>query len=200
MSRTQPYQPLLLRLLHGINGLLILAAIGTGALIYNRYDGRFGKIPLAGIPVSIDFHGSVGIGLLFIFSALALYSFYAGSQRLVQSDTGENLLKVGKPQWWYALHRITNTVMLMAVTLALVSGRLMEEDWLKDKDFNHLAYTLHLSGWVLVVSGLVIHVLLSLKVGGTPLVLSMFSPEYRGTREVWPWQKKTTTLNREGNG
>ncbi len=197
MSRVQPYQPLLLRLLHGVNGFLILAAIVTGALVYNRFDGRWGKLDLTVSPVIIDIHGTIGLILLFIFAVFALYSFYFGKQRLIQDNVGDQLRQVNRPQWWNALQRILNTLMLIAVTFSLLTGRFMKEDWLKDRDLNHLAYTLHLSGWVVLVLGIVLHVLLGLKVGGMPLILSMYSPEYRGTREAWPWQKKTVTRETE---
>ncbi|MCC5618852.1 cytochrome b/b6 domain-containing protein, partial [Nostoc sp. CHAB 5836] len=45
MPRSVPYQPLLLRILHGASGILAIAAIITGFLVYNTYDRRFGKIP-----------------------------------------------------------------------------------------------------------------------------------------------------------
>ncbi|MGV0107203.1 hypothetical protein NSTCB13_06062 [Nostoc sp. DSM 114160] len=44
MTRSAPYQPLLLRILHGLSGILVIAAIITGFLVYNTYDRRFGGI------------------------------------------------------------------------------------------------------------------------------------------------------------
>ncbi|MFM5981538.1 MAG: cytochrome b/b6 domain-containing protein, partial [Sphaerospermopsis kisseleviana] len=46
MTRSAPYQPLLLRIIHGVNGILVIAAIITGFLVYNTFDQRFGKLPI----------------------------------------------------------------------------------------------------------------------------------------------------------
>jgi hypothetical protein len=51
---------------------------------------------------------------------IALYSFHAGRRRLVQADSVAQLAEVGKPIWWYSLHRIVNTLLLLAATFALV--------------------------------------------------------------------------------
>jgi len=44
MSRSAPYQPLLLRLFHNAHALLVLGALITGFWVYNTYDGRFGTL------------------------------------------------------------------------------------------------------------------------------------------------------------
>ena len=44
MSRSAPYQPLLLRILHGVSGILVIAAIITGFLVYNTYDRQIWEI------------------------------------------------------------------------------------------------------------------------------------------------------------
>jgi hypothetical protein len=46
MPRSKPYQPLLLRLLHGVNAVLIIGAAITGFLVYDSWDGRFGGLSL----------------------------------------------------------------------------------------------------------------------------------------------------------
>ena len=43
---SQPYQPLLLRILHGLIGLFTIAAVITAYWTYDVYDGRWGSITL----------------------------------------------------------------------------------------------------------------------------------------------------------
>ena len=42
----RPYQPSLLRLLHGATALLALAAWLSGLVVYSSFDGRWGRLPL----------------------------------------------------------------------------------------------------------------------------------------------------------
>jgi hypothetical protein len=37
MNRSTPYQPLILRILHGISGTLVIGAIISGFLVYNTF-------------------------------------------------------------------------------------------------------------------------------------------------------------------
>ena len=168
MPRSRPYQPSLLRLLHGVNALIALLAIITSFWVYNTYDGRFGKVPLPQINDMIGIHGTFGAIFLFVMPALALYSFHIGQKRLVQPDSFKKLTQVGKPIWWYSLHRIVNTWMLLAATFALITGRMMKEEWLPVGELNHIWYSLHLIGWVVLVSSFAIHLLMVAKVGGVP--------------------------------
>ncbi len=174
MSRSTRYQPFLLRILHGVSGILAIAAMITGFLVYNTFDGRFGKILIPRIEAIIDIHGTFAVFFFAAFPAFALYSFHAGNKRLLQQDFLQNLTQVGKPIWWVSLQRIANTLMLIASVLAVISGRMMQEEWLPTGELNHSWYYLHLSAWVLVVCCLAIHILMSSKVGGLPLLVSMF--------------------------
>jgi hypothetical protein len=54
-----PYQPLLLRILHGLIGLTAIAAIVTAFWTYNTYDGRWGKIPLPKFSEIEGIHGTL---------------------------------------------------------------------------------------------------------------------------------------------
>ena len=175
MSRPKPYQPSLLRLLHGVNALIALLAIITSFWVYNTFDGRFGRLPLPEINDIIGIHGTFGLTFLIVMPALALYSFHVGHKRLVQPDSFAKLTKVGKPIWWYSLHRIVNTVILLAATWSLITGRMMKEEWLPTGELDHIWYQLHLTGWVILVVCLVMHFLMSVKVGGWSIILSMFS-------------------------
>lgn len=187
MARSAPYQPLLLRLLHGFNALLVLVALPTGFWLYNSYDGRFGRLDLPKVGKDmIDIHGTVGFTLLFSLIGLVLYSFYSGRKRLIQ---GGSLGKIATPQWWFALHRVVNTGFLVALGLAVLSGKNMSEEWLPEGELGSPWYAMHLGAWGLIASFLILHFLMLIKVGGVPLILSMLDPRFRpnDTPAQW-WQ------------
>jgi Prokaryotic cytochrome b561 len=190
MSRARPYQPLLLRILHGLNAAIALLAILTSFWVYNIYDGRLIQLPFPKIPDIIGLHGTFGLTFFLLMPAFALYSFHLGSQRLIQPNSFAKLTQLGKPIGWYSLHRIVNTVMLLAATWAVITGRMMKEEWLPAGDLDRVWYKLHLSGWVILVSCIGIHILMGLKVGGIPLIRSMFSRHYllEDSPRVW-WNK-----------
>jgi hypothetical protein len=190
MSRSAPYQPLWLKILHGVSGILAIAAIITGYLAYNTFDGRFGKLAIPRIGAIIDIHGTFAVFFFFVFPAFALYSFHAGNKRLLQEDSLQNLTQFGRPIWWVSLQRITNTLMLIASVLAVLSGRMMKEEWLPTGELNHSWYYLHLIGWVVMVSCLAIHILMSSKVGGVPLLLSIFSWKVRPEDSPTQWSSR----------
>ena len=191
MPPSKPYQPLLLRLLHGLNGAIALLAILTAFMVYNTYDGRFGKVPVPRIADIIGIHGTFGKLLLFgVMPTFALYSFLAGKKRLVQPDSFGKLTQLGKPIWWYSLHRIVNTLMLLALTFAIVSGSMVKEEWLPAGDLTQVWYYLHLSGWAVLVFCLLMHLLMNAKVGGLPLILSMFDVAYRREDSPAAWWRK----------
>lgn len=179
MSRSAPYQPLLLRILHGVSAILVITAIITGFLVYNTFDQRFGGISIPRIDPIQDIHGTLGLAFLLLLPVFALYSFHAGEKRLLQPDSIQKLTQVGKPIWWVSLQRIVNTLMLFASILAVISGRMMKEEWLPVGELDHLSYYFHLIAWVIMLCGLAIHLLMSAKVGGAPLLLSMLSWKFR---------------------
>lgn len=190
MPKTQPYQPLSFRILHGsIAGLVILALI-TGVLIYNAYDGRIGHLPIPTVPRIMGIHKLFGRAFLLVIPLFALYSFHAGRRRLLQADTVNQLQSIGKPIWWYSLHRIVNTLMLLAATFALISGRQMEEGWLKSGDLTQVWYSLHLASWVIMALCLGMHLLMSFKVGGLPLLLSIVQISSRLDDRPALWAKQ----------
>lgn len=175
MSKSKPYQPLLLKLLHGVNAAIAILAIITAFLVYNTYDGRFGKVAVPQIADIIGIHGTFGkLLILGVMPAFALYSFHKGQQRLIQPDSLGKLTQFGKPIWCYSLHRIVNTVMLVAIAFSIASGSMVKEEWLPAGKLTQVWYYLHISGWIILVFCLAIHLLMSAKVGGLPLILSMF--------------------------
>lgn len=194
MARSYPYHPLALRLFHSVNGLVIVSAICTGFLVYNRFDGRFGRLPLPALDNIIGIHGTFGLTLLFVFPVFALYSFHAGRKRLVHIDSFSKLSQVGRPVWWYSLHRIINTLILIATGFALLSGRMMQESWLPLGEFFHFWYSAHLLAWMVMALSIPLHLLMIIKVGGVPLILSMIS-FYNRPGDGWgAWLTKIRSL------
>ncbi|MBE9011913.1 cytochrome b/b6 domain-containing protein [Pseudanabaenaceae cyanobacterium LEGE 13415] len=187
MSRTKPYQPSLLRFLHGVNALFVIGALITGYWVYNTFDGRFGKIPLPRINPIIDYHGTIGL-MFFLFAPLFLiYSLWLGRKKLIQKESIAQLSQVGKPIWWIGLHKSTNTVMLVAIAFAAISGKLMDETWLPRGELHHVAYSLHLLSWATMLVCLALHLLMSAKVGGAPLLLSIASLKVRSDDHPKLW-------------
>lgn len=179
MKLAQPYQPLLLRILHGLTGLFLVSAILTAFWTYDTYDGRWGRIPLPDYRDIEGLHGTFGLYTLLVFPAFVLYAFHRGHKRLIQPDSLATLAQVGKPIWWYTLNRFTNTFVLVALTLALLSGKMMDETWLPKGELNHAWYYAHLIAWVIMVVAIALHLLMNAKVGGAPLLNSMLNWQFR---------------------
>jgi hypothetical protein len=194
MNPSRPYQPLLLRILHGLSAAIAILSIITSFWVYNTYDGRFIQFPLPKINDIIGIHGTFGLTFLLFFPVLAIYSFYWGQKRLLQTNSLTKLTQVSKPVWWYSLHRIVNTLMLFAATWALITGRQMKEEWLPAGELNHLWYQLHLSAWVLLFVCLLIHILMAIKVGGSPLIISMFRWQHPPEESPRLWWQKLRSL------
>ena len=162
----RPYQPSLLRLLHGATVLLVLGAWTTGCLVYNRFDGRWGRLPLALSGDWIDIHGTVGVVLWPVALLFGLYSLTLGRQRLRQP---------------------ANAIALLALALAVGSGKLMVEDWLEDAQLGHAVYTVHLLAWLAVAGTVVAHLASVLSRGGRPMAASMVSLELRPRDQPRDW-------------
>lgn len=188
MSPSTPYQPLLLRLLHGGAALALLAALFTAYWTYDTYDGRWGGLALPTYRAIEGLHGTFGLWTLLIFPALVIYAFHRGQRRLLQSDSFSKLAQVGKPIWWYTLNRGANTLVLLALTFALFSGKMMDETWLPRGQLNHGWYYAHLISWIVMVGAIALHWLINAKVGGTLLLLSMFALQVRpqDSPTLWP--------------
>ncbi|NEZ57922.1 cytochrome b/b6 domain-containing protein [Adonisia turfae] len=180
MKPTYPYQPFLLRLLHGLTGAFLVLAILTAFWTYNTYDGRWGTIPLPAYKAIEGIHGTFGLYTLLIFPAFVFYAFNRGKHRLVQPEALTTLTqKIGQPIWWVNLSRFVNTLTLIALTFALFSGKMMDEKWLPNGELKHFWYYGHLVSWVVMVVAIAIHLLMNAKVGGTPFLLSMMTWKFR---------------------
>jgi len=190
MTPSAPYQPLIFRILHGVTGILVIGAIISGFLVYNTFDKRFGYIPIPKINPIQDIHGTLGVFFLILLPFFAVYSFHAGKKRLLQPDSIQKLTQFGKPIWWVSLQRLVNTKMLFAAVLAVISGRMMKEEWLPTGEFDHIWYYVHLIAWLIMICFLAIHVLMSAKVGGVPLLLSILSWKFRAEDNPLSWYSR----------
>jgi len=63
-AKPPPYQPSLLRLLHGAIALLVPLAWNTGLQVFFAHDGRFGRLPFTLPGEWIDIHATVGVWAL----------------------------------------------------------------------------------------------------------------------------------------
>ncbi len=176
---SQLYQPFLLRILHGLTGLFVIAAILTAFWTYDTYDGRWGRVSLPRFEEIEGIHGTFGLCALLVFPLFALYAFHRGHKRLIQQNSVAMLRQLSKPIGWYTLHRVINTLAILALTLAVFSGKMMDENWLPQGELNHSWYYAHLTSWVLMVVCIALHLLMSAKVGGVPLLLSILSYQFR---------------------
>lgn len=188
-AKSQPYQPLLLRIFHGLTGLFTIAAIITAFWTYDVFDGRWGTISLPKFTEIEGIHGTFGLWSLLIFPLFAIYAFHKGQKRLIQPDSFNKLTDFAKPIWWYTLHRLVNTLSILAVTFAVFSGKMMDEKWLPQGELNHTWYYAHLISWLILVTCIALHGLMSIKVGGIPLILSMISLRFRSKVSPALWRK-----------
>jgi hypothetical protein len=95
MKTNQPYQPLLLRILHGFTGIVLIAAMVTAYWTYDTFDGRWLKLPLPEYGEIESIHGTFGLYTLIIFPIFAIYAFRRGNKRLIQSDSLNKLTQFG---------------------------------------------------------------------------------------------------------
>lgn len=197
MPSSQPYQPLLLRILHGLTGVFLITAMLTAFWTYDTYDGRWGKIPLPDYKDIEGLHGTFGLYTLLIFPAFVIYAFHRGQKRLVQADSLAKLDQINKPIWWYTLSRFANTLALLALTFSLFSGKMMDETWLPRGELDHTWYYAHLISWGVMAIAIALHLLMNARVGGAPLFLSMMNRQFRekDSPTLWPAQTSAYIAN-----
>jgi hypothetical protein len=166
---TPPYQPSLLRLLHSAMALLVPLAWFSGLLVYSLHDGRWGRLAWSPGGDWIDIHGMVGV---LLWPPALLFALYA--------------LSLGR----WRLNRPANAAGLLGLALAVGSGKLMNEDWLRSGQLEHFVDSLHLTAWLVVAVVLIWHVAAVLVRGGTALAASMFHLQLRvnDTPRHWPAQ------------
>ncbi|MEA5540529.1 MAG: hypothetical protein WAN66_24680 [Limnoraphis robusta] len=88
---SHPYQPLLLRILHGVTGICAIAAILMAAWRYDTDDRRFSRIFLPKLEAIEGIHGTFGLWTLLIFPVFVVYAFRRGQKRLIQPDSVQKL-------------------------------------------------------------------------------------------------------------
>jgi Prokaryotic cytochrome b561 len=214
-----PYQPSLLRLIHGVTGLLVLLLTISGYWIYNQFDGRWGKLTI--LPSSnsmIGFHYLLGSKFTLVPLVLLLYSVTLGRRKLIQPNTfkaitadrptappeanqsatkSAKLSQQASKRQWFGWGQVINTFMLLAIGLAWISGRRMDDVWLTNQDFNHWPYWLHLASWLIIGVGIGLHVLTHFKVGGMPLLISIYKLAMRKNDRPQDWFRQITQVFRK---
>jgi hypothetical protein len=117
----------------------------------------------------IDLHGSFGV---LLWPLALLFAGYA--------------LTLGRRP----LRRPANAAALVALALAVGSGKLMQEDWLRQGQLHHLVYSVHLVAWVVMAAAVLAHLGAVLVGGGAPLLRSMLSLRLRPGDQPrdWPGQ------------
>ena len=149
--------------------LLVPLAWVSGLVVYSLHDGRWGRLPWRPSSDWIDLHGSVAVMLWPMALLFAAYALTVGRFRLRQPATA---------------------TILIGLILAVGSGKLMNEDWLRSGQFHHLAYSLHLLAWLLIAASLGWHVCALWSRGGWPLVCSMFRLQIRANDQPGSWIKQ----------
>jgi hypothetical protein len=187
MPQSGPYQPVLLRISHGAIALLTVLALVSGFWVYNTYDKRWGSFTLPKLATIQDLHGTIALTFLLTLPFFALYSFHLGYRRLPQEQSFTQLKQLGTPAWWISIHRFTNVLMLLSVTFASLTGRMMQEKWLPAGEVDHQWYLAHLVAWVCVFVSLALHLLIGAKVGGVPLLVSIFNWRMRNEDTPHAW-------------
>ncbi len=188
MKIIRPYQPLLLRVVHGLTAFFLIFAMITAYWTYDVYDGRWGQIPLPKFEEIEGIHGTFGLWTLLVFPTLVFYAFHQGRKRLIQRNTLSNLTKINGKGWSYHLHRVINTLMLISLTFAVFTGKMMDEKWLPNGELNHGWYLAHLLSWVIMIFSLGYHLLISAKIGGLAFFFSMFNWLYKPQDSPQHWQ------------
>jgi hypothetical protein len=153
MAQTSPYQPLLLRLLHGAMVVLVPLAWLSGAVVFSNHDGRWLRLPLQVPGDWIDIHGTIGV---LLWPLAALFAIYA--------------LSVGR----FRLRHGANAAALIGLVLAVGSGKFMQEAWLRNGDLDHFIYHLHLLAWLMMAAAVAWHIQAVFSRGGFALARSMF--------------------------
>lgn len=169
MPPVRPYQPSLFRLLDGTMILLVPLAWLSGFLVYSNHDGRWGRLGSSMPGNWIDIHGTIGVILWPLALLFGLYALSIGRARLNQA---------------------ANAAALLGLTLAVGSGKLMKEDWLRNGQLEHIVYSLHLLAWLLIAGAVLWHLAALTKKGGTALTTSVFQLHLRNNDlpQHWPNQ------------
>lgn len=175
---TAPYQPSLLRLLHGLTALLVGIAWFTGLLLIGGFDGRWGRFPFQLDGDWIEFHGHSGVVLVALLLLFVPYALTLGAGRL---------------------RRVANSLPLLALGLGVGSGLQMQGEWLVNHATLPLPYALHLTAWLLLAVSVPLHVVGAVRRGGWPLATSMLSLRWKPSDAPSHWPGQVLRYIRRGS-
>jgi hypothetical protein len=158
--------------------LLVPLAWLSGLIVYANHDGRWARLGWQVPGDWIDIHGTLGVLLWPLALLFGLYSLSLGRFRLNQA---------------------ANAAALLALALAVGSGKLMNEDWLRSGQLDHVVYSVHLLAWLLIAAAVLWHAAAVVRRGGTALASSMFNLQLRSNDQPrhWPaqvrgWLRRST--------
>lgn len=154
MAMARPYQPSLLRVLHGLTACVVLLAWISGSLLLLGADHPQGAMSLPQMADLGEQHEAIGLVLVPPSLLFALYAITAGRTQLRQA---------------------ANLLPLLMLVLALGSGLLMDRDGLFSGDLHHLVKNVHVFAWAGLALSVLWHLLAMLRRGGLPLIRSMLS-------------------------
>jgi hypothetical protein len=144
----------------------------SGFVVYSNHDGRWGRLAWV-IPGDwIDIHGTLGVLLWPLALLFALYALSLGRSRLNQA---------------------ANAAALLALASAVVSGKLMDEAWLRTGQLDQLAYSAHLTAWLLIAAAVTWHLAAVLRRGGRALASSMLGWQVRASDQPRHWASQVKT-------
>jgi hypothetical protein len=103
-------------------------------------------------------------------------------------------LTAGRPR----LRQPANALALVALVLAVGSGKLMDEDWLRESQLQQPVYSVHLLAWLLIALAVALHVAAVLRRGGLPLARSMASLKLRSRDRPGDWPAQMLAALRRG--
>jgi len=172
-----PYQPSLLRVLHGATALLVAIGWITGLLLVGSFDGPWGRLPFRLDGEWIDFHGRVGLLMALVLLLFVPYALTLGAGRL---------------------RRFANSLPLLALLLAVGSGLQMESEWLVNHASTPLPYALHLLAWLLLAVSVPLHLIGAVRRGGWSLAASMLSLQLRPHDGPFHWPGQLLRYVRRG--
>jgi hypothetical protein len=172
-----PYQPSLLRVLHGASAVLVTIGWITGLLLLGSFDGRLGRLPFPLDGEWIEWHGRVGLLLALVLLLFVPYALTLGAGRL---------------------RRFANSLPLLALLLAVVSGLQMESEFLVNHATTPPPYALHLTAWLLLAVSVPIHLIGAVRRGGWPLAASMLSLQLRTHDGPLHWPGQLLSYVRRG--
>ena len=190
-SPPAPKQDVLIKIIHGLNILSLLAMIGSGLRIYNanpvfggRAGSHFPNFMTLGDGLSAGRHWHFAAMWFFSFNLL-IYGIYIfltrrWKRRFVSSSDIEALKTGQNPKRKsYAWHRLVYTAIIPILLLAIASGLAMYKpaqlSWLSGLFINwQILRTVHFITVPIVLGFAIVHSLLALKVGSLRLIRSIF--------------------------